>query len=563
MKSKIIYISTLLSVLFSQENTLAVLPFDAAGITPNEAIILTDRLSTEFYKIGSYIVIERSKMDEVLKEQGFQQSGCATSECAVQVGNLLGVEKMVTGTLGRLGSLYTISARIVDVESGKIEKQVSKDIRGSIETLLLETMAEVATELSGVSTPKTPVKPLKGKVWFESDPSGANIEVNGKNLGYTPFFKEGEVGIYQFTAIKENYENYEGEFDIKDNETIDVKIKLKPRLTTLKVKGEDGIELFFQNKSLGFIENGLLEIDSLMVGTYVITGRKYGFVQKSISAKISSHLIDYEEKIVLKPIRIRLSLLNLKPDYKITLSNNEKTYSYSDQYQFIPLELGTYKIKVESYGYLTHESEINIIESNKGKQNYIIPNLNPILVPVSFNVIPHHAKVVNTNNVQKYGTLEYLPFNKYSIFATAPKYQSIKRIFHVNDNSAKSININLKPKERSTALKYSSFLPGTGQFYAENKRKSAVFFLASAGLVALCYNSYDAYQVEEPLVSQYKLGYQNASNPDEIDQRWNIYQNQVNTVNDLQTQLMLYGGTLAVTWIVNIIDAYFFSGLLE
>ena len=50
---------------------------------------------------------------------------------------------------------------------------------------------------------------------------------------------------------------------------------------------------------------------------------------------------------------------------------------------------------------------------------------------------------------------------------------------------------------------------------------------------------------------------------DEIDQNFNTYQSQVNTVNDLQTQMMMYGGALAVTWVVNLIDAYFFSGLLE
>ena len=116
---------------------------------------------------------------------------------------------------------------------------------------------------------------------------------------------------------------------------------------------------------------------------------------------------------------------------------------------------------------------------------------------------------------------------------------------------------------RIKALTYSTLLPGSGQFYAENKTKSAIFFLASAGLSAMFYNNYDTYNVEEPLVSQYKENYLNATNPDEIDQNFNTYQSQVNTVNDLQTQMILYGGALAVTWVVNLIDAYFFSGLLE
>jgi len=73
----------------------------------------------------------------------------------VEVGNLLGVQKMVTGTVGKFGSLYTVSSRLVDVESGKIERQVSKDIQGTIEMLLLKTMAEIAADLSGINKKST------------------------------------------------------------------------------------------------------------------------------------------------------------------------------------------------------------------------------------------------------------------------------------------------------------------------------------------------------------------------------------------------------------------------
>ena len=125
-----------------------------------------------------------------------------------------------------------------------------------------------------------------------------------------------------------------------------------------------------------------------------------------------------------------------------------------------------------------------------------------------------------------------------------------------------TIEVNLKRKTARKALRY-SIIPGGGQYYAENKSKSAIFFLASAGLSALLYNNYDTYNIEEPLVSQYKENYLNATDPDEIDQNYHTYQSQVNTVNDLQTQMLIYGGALAVTWVVNIIDAYLFSGLLE
>ena len=157
----------LISAIFSQE-TIAVLTFDGKNISSDEAYILSDRLATEIYKLGTYTVIERSRIDEVLKEQGFQQTGCTTNECAVEVGKLLGVKKMITGSIGRIGSLYTISARIISAESGEIEKQVSKDLRGSLETMLIETMAEVAAELTGTGYTRKPAVSLTGTVFFFS-----------------------------------------------------------------------------------------------------------------------------------------------------------------------------------------------------------------------------------------------------------------------------------------------------------------------------------------------------------------------------------------------------------
>ena len=96
---------------FAQDITVAVLEFEGQGVSLSETRTLTDRFRDELFKTGEYIVLERGKMDEVLKEQGFQQTGCATSECVVEVGNMLGVQQMVGGSIGKLGDMYTVSVK--------------------------------------------------------------------------------------------------------------------------------------------------------------------------------------------------------------------------------------------------------------------------------------------------------------------------------------------------------------------------------------------------------------------------------------------------------------------
>jgi curli biogenesis system outer membrane secretion channel CsgG len=69
------------------------------GVTENEALSLTDALRSELGKSGKYQVMERSQMDDILKEQGFQQSGaCDEASCAIEIGKILAVNFIGVGT---------------------------------------------------------------------------------------------------------------------------------------------------------------------------------------------------------------------------------------------------------------------------------------------------------------------------------------------------------------------------------------------------------------------------------------------------------------------------------
>ncbi len=57
----------ILSVVFGQ-TPIAVMDFQANGITTTENKALSDRLRNELVKIGNYQVIERALMDDILTE---------------------------------------------------------------------------------------------------------------------------------------------------------------------------------------------------------------------------------------------------------------------------------------------------------------------------------------------------------------------------------------------------------------------------------------------------------------------------------------------------------------
>ena len=118
------------------------------GVTNDEASALSDRLRLELFKTMSFTVVERAMMEQILKEQGFQQSGCTTNECIVEVGRLIGVEQIAGGSISKIGSTYSVSARLVSVETGKILKTATYDFRGEIDDLLVSGMRQIAVKLA-------------------------------------------------------------------------------------------------------------------------------------------------------------------------------------------------------------------------------------------------------------------------------------------------------------------------------------------------------------------------------------------------------------------------------
>ncbi|MDP6821618.1 MAG: CsgG/HfaB family protein [Candidatus Marinimicrobia bacterium] len=156
---RIIFLFVFSSVVFAQVNdgsqakpTAAVLDFVGSGITTQEAQVLTQRLGSELVQTDALIMVERNQMNEIMEEQGFQQAGCTSAECAAEIGALLGVQKMISGSFGKIGNSYTIEARMFTVESGETEKTVSKTYKGEVDGLLPQIQI-VAWELVGLSPP--------------------------------------------------------------------------------------------------------------------------------------------------------------------------------------------------------------------------------------------------------------------------------------------------------------------------------------------------------------------------------------------------------------------------
>ncbi len=188
---------------------IGVLDLTSEDVSGPELSMLSDRLRAELFQTGEYTVIERDQMAAILEEQGFQQSGCVATDCVVEVGQLAGAEKMVGGTVGRIGSVYSISLRIIDVATGAIEETAVKDCRCTLEDILTTTIAQVAAELAGVEPMQTTEFQRgegMGMLFVESTPPGATIALDGRlRREVTPAtFQRLPVGEHLVRLVKGN-----------------------------------------------------------------------------------------------------------------------------------------------------------------------------------------------------------------------------------------------------------------------------------------------------------------------------------------------------------------------
>jgi hypothetical protein len=102
---------------------IAIMDLTAIGVGNHVSLLLSEKLRSILFESGEYNVMNREDMAKVMEEQSFQRSeDCDNMQCYSEIGKMLGVKKIITGSVGKLGSLYSITLKQIDIESSKNDK---------------------------------------------------------------------------------------------------------------------------------------------------------------------------------------------------------------------------------------------------------------------------------------------------------------------------------------------------------------------------------------------------------------------------------------------------------
>lgn len=417
------------------QTTIAVVDFDARGISSNEVATLTDRFRDELIKTDKYSVIERGQMEEVLKEQGFQQSGCVSDECVAEVGQLIGVQQIIGGSIGKVGEVYSVSARIISVQSGEIINVVTHDHEGNIGSLLKTGIRDVVQNLvSSQFTLDSENQIGIGSVYIDSNPSGATIWINEKKFdGITPLLIDNlDEGMHNFYLENGNYSK-DTTISIVGNDIVKMDIKLNQMLGQLRI-----VSTPFEAKILvDGVYRGItpLIIKELITGTHSLSIQKEGYSDENLEVDVVSNSLSE----VSVDLRALASInINTDPIGTIVLDYVELGISPIS----MTLDAGEHFLSVLHPYYYKHDEKF-VIEP--GEEKVIDIALRPKFGLLEIVTSPDKAKISIDNKVIGRSPTEVrLLEGEHSIVITKRGYetQTITRNALINERDTIDVVLN-------------------------------------------------------------------------------------------------------------------------
>ncbi|MEW6555853.1 MAG: hypothetical protein AB1349_00685 [Elusimicrobiota bacterium] len=240
---------------------LAVADFTGKNVSATDASIITDLIRVTIVNTGIYNVVEKTHMDIILAEVGFQQTGCTETDCAVQLGRILNVEQMIVGSVSKLGETYFININIVDVETAKILKS-EKTEAATLRELAnaAKELAKIITELKPAEEKVIPIIPAKEVIKFAS--------INGFYEMETNLYKKSEFNwnlalpkhYFQtkFWSNPVNNVDFYGQLGAKTNEPWNKKYNFELEKGWGKFATVNTELLFFANEEKHYINSPLL-----------------------------------------------------------------------------------------------------------------------------------------------------------------------------------------------------------------------------------------------------------------------------------------------------------------
>jgi hypothetical protein len=112
-------------------------------------------LSENAVNDNAFSVVDRQQLDIIRAELNFQLSGEVSDESAQSIGQMLGAQTIVSGTVTKIGALYRLQVKAIAVQTAAIQGQWSRNIPDGVTIAALTVNQSSGTATTSSTTGRT------------------------------------------------------------------------------------------------------------------------------------------------------------------------------------------------------------------------------------------------------------------------------------------------------------------------------------------------------------------------------------------------------------------------
>lgn len=181
--------------------SFALMNLAALGLDEEEVKNMTQVLSSSLKQIEGARVITQEDIRAMLElEASRQVLGCTDTSCVAEIGAALGVDRMVTGSVGLMGERYVVSLRLINPREGTVEARVTESFAGD-PSQLIPAVRYGGKQLLGA------IGDTPGALAVSANEESAAVFVNDEERGEIPMQALGDLepGRYSLRLAKSGY----------------------------------------------------------------------------------------------------------------------------------------------------------------------------------------------------------------------------------------------------------------------------------------------------------------------------------------------------------------------
>lgn len=185
MKLRVLTIMFVLGTCFginaqNKREKLTVISIDTQQL-PFERASITNMVRVEIEQLNLFDVTDRYEVQQFLEDNKIALDKCYSKSCLLEVGKMMGSDKMFSGSIEEIGKNITISYRVTDVASGQIQTiyvheflNITEEIQNMVKLSvadcfkipydenLMKKLSKINQLENAITEPNTPMMRLDG-----------------------------------------------------------------------------------------------------------------------------------------------------------------------------------------------------------------------------------------------------------------------------------------------------------------------------------------------------------------------------------------------------------------